>query len=204
MVEAAADPAIARAELQLQEQRALAEKAMRMALGVKEDGSEESAKQFAVLSRIVRLTHALEARTGQAVSDLKAGRAPAPKTPQEHRKACRKRISRLVMEAADRECETPDAFDALVAALNERLDDDEAYLDITERPLGETIERLCRDLTLDPDLSRWDGEGWIDDGPPPRPPYSIFNTPSARPLMRGPEGEKLDTPAPPRRLHSLE
>ncbi|HEY2177245.1 MAG TPA: hypothetical protein VGH15_01560, partial [Caulobacteraceae bacterium] len=168
------------------------------------------AEAFARISRGVRLALTLEAKADEALRDLMAGivrgreaeRARADRNYSKIRELRQMQVARLVHDAADRECESEVEFDDLCSALDERLEDDEAYIDIEERPLRETLERICQDLTLSPDWSRWDGEGWIDDGPPLRPPYSPFATPSARPLLRGQDGERLETPAPPYRLHS--
>ena len=69
-------------------------------------------------------------------------------------------------------------------AMFERLDDDDVYAELEDRPLRETVERLCTDLGMSPDWSRWSGDDWIDhDGPPKRLPWSVFNTPSRKSLF---------------------
>jgi hypothetical protein len=60
----------------------------------------------------------------------------------------------------------------------------------------ETVERLCRDLGLNPDWSRWDGEGWIAGDPFARPLCSRFNRPGAKPLLDDRGETRPETPAP--------
>jgi hypothetical protein len=62
---------------------------------------------------------------------------------------------------------------------------------------------------LSPDWSRWDGEGWTrEEGAPRRTRYSIFNQPSAVPLLDDEddpdESEAEPRPGPPQNGHVLE
>jgi hypothetical protein len=69
------------------------------------------------------------------------------------------------------------------------------------------VERLCKDLMISPDWSRWDGEGWIkQEGAPRRTRYSIFNQPSAVPLLDDDPDESEAEPRPgrPQNGHVLE
>ncbi|MGZ3398694.1 MAG: hypothetical protein ACXWKX_05705 [Caulobacteraceae bacterium] len=50
--------------------------------------------------------------------------------------------------------------DRLVREGGERLDDEDLYGDLMERPLSELVARLCRDLGLDPDWSELAEELW--------------------------------------------
>ncbi|MGH7022089.1 MAG: hypothetical protein ACREEB_00710 [Caulobacteraceae bacterium] len=164
---------------------------------------------FAPLSRAIRLTLALEARNDQELRDLKAGvvrdreaeRVQAAEQAWKAQEGRKSHVVGLVRSLAMAECETREDLLNLQAALHERLEDDEAYWDIDRRPVRQTLERLCKDLTLTPDWSRWDGEGWIDDGGAPRGRFSVFNTPSARPRQYDETGGRLQTPAPPYNLH---
>ncbi|MGH7023945.1 MAG: hypothetical protein ACREEB_10190 [Caulobacteraceae bacterium] len=216
------EASVARAERRLRLLEELAEIGMELARALRPGAAVDApaddkthgkardpADAFAPLSRAIRLTLALEARTDEALRDLKAGvvvkreaeRVQADKRLGEAAQAHEERVHELVMTVADAECGTVEEYENLYQALSERLDEDEAYVGYRERPLRETIERLCKDLTLTPDWSRWDGEGWIQDKPPARPRYSLFNAPSARP-RRLERGRMLDIPAPPWRLHS--
>ena len=157
----------------------------------------DPAEAFARLSRAIRLTLALEAKTDAGLRDLKAGIVRETHETQsvaaERRKvaaakdaeAREEKIRDLVTEAAEAEVEDFDTLNELREALEERLDEDVAYLDRAERPLRETVERLCGDLALRPDWSRWEGEGWARTEPPARPRLSPFNQPSAKPFGPG-------------------
>jgi hypothetical protein len=218
----APDPAVARAERRLRLLEEMAEIGMKLlrALepGVAEAPSEKSpgktrdpADAFASLSRAVRLTLLLEAKTDEELRDLKEGivrdrpvdEARAGEKTRKARHEREARLQQLVLGVAVDRCETPEAFENLEAALTERLEYDPVYFDCLARPLRENVERLCKDLCLEPDWSRWDGEGWIDDGPPTRSRFSPFNTPSPKPLLDD-DGEPLPAPPPLQNRHDLE
>jgi hypothetical protein len=189
--------------------------------GVAEAPSEKSpgktrdpADAFASLSRAVRLTLALEAKTDEQLRQLKAGvvrkreadEAQAAERAQKTREAREKRVHELVMDAVMAESESDQEFGEFSDALDERLDADEAYFDMADRPLRETVERLCKDLCLSPDWSHWDGEGWTQDFLPARARYSLFHTASPRPLLND-DGSPRETPPSPTSLqngHDLE
>jgi hypothetical protein len=73
-------------------------------------------------------------------------------------------------------------------ALEERLEEDEAYWDLDRMPLREAVERLCADLELTPDWSQWDGEGWPPKPPFSRPRFSMWTRPSRTPLLACDDG----------------
>jgi hypothetical protein len=180
----------------------------------------DPAEFYAPISRAIRLTLTLEAKTDEALRDLKAGvvrkrKKEAKRAARRHEAAAAKeaeerveKVRELVAEAA--EAEIPDAYEfaGRYFALRERLDEDSAYKDLSERPLREIVERLCKDLMISPDWSRWDGEGWIkEEGAPKRTRYSIFNQPSAAPLLDDDdpdESEAEPRPGPPQNGHVLE
>ncbi|HSZ53666.1 MAG TPA: hypothetical protein VK801_19020 [Caulobacteraceae bacterium] len=163
---------------------------------------DDPAETFARLSRAVRLSLALHARTDEALRALRAGaaaevearraqaRKQAADEDEARSKSHRDTVERLVIEAAEREVEDDESLGAVIDALEERLEQDEAYWDLDQMPLREAVERLCADLELTPDWSRWEGEGW-----PPKPPFSRFRfSPWSRP-SRTPLGD-LDDGAP--------
>ncbi len=179
--------------------------------------SRDPADAFAGLSRAIRLTLALEARTDEELRDLKSGvvreRADArartaedAKAAADNDRAARKaRVRELVMTVADAEIEDVCDYDDLSEALDERLTEDEAYCDLNAQPLREIVERLCKDLVLTPDWSRWTGEGWMKDGAPVRPRCSVFNRTSARPVdAEDPEPEAAPGPGCLQGAHHLE
>jgi len=221
-VEEAPDPSIARAERRLRLLEELSEIGMELARALKPvAGADETiagkdpAAAFAPLSRAIRLTLALEAKTDEELRDLKAGvvRAREEKRVQAAKrardaadKASEARVDRvrdLVLNVAERECEDVDAFDDVYEALKERLEEDEAYDDCDERPLRETVERLCKDLQLTPDWSRWVDDGWIVESPPARWRCSPFHQPSRKPLLRDDDPPTV-IPPPYQSVHALE
>jgi hypothetical protein len=155
------------------------------------DPGRDPAESCARLSRAIRLTFVLEAKTDQELRDLKAG---VVRERQEERKRARKRadkeaeareerVEELVVKVIEAEAENGETYCILREALEERLEWDAAYRNCGRRPLEETVARLCHDLDLSFDRDRWNGEGWIDDGPPARPRCSDFHNPSPSPLL---------------------
>ena len=217
------DPSIASAERRLRLLQELSEIGMELARGLKlraeadeAASGKDPAAAFAPLSRGIRLTLALEARTCQELSDLKAGvvrvreeeRAKAAKRAEaaeyDAARARELKVWKCVAAVADAEIDDGEAYGDLFEALDERLTDDEAYEDYDELPLRETVERLCKDLGLDPDWSRWDGEGWEAGYAPIRPRCSPFNQPSPHTVLREPDRPSAETPAPYQSFHALE
>lgn len=192
--QAAPDPAVARAERRLRLLEELTEIGMGLARRLTDEATDSAggdpAEAYVRVSRAVRLTIALEAKTDQQLADLVAGivrereekrvkaaeraREAADKASQarEHAAYCR------VLDIAESESADQEDFEGLVTALDERLAEDPAYEDCGEWPLRELVERLCRDLDLHPDWSHWTGEGW--DSAYDRNP---FRRPSRRPLV---------------------
>jgi hypothetical protein len=212
------DPSVVRAEGRLGLLRELAEIGMKLVRGLEPGAPADS---FAPLSRAIRLTLTLEAKTDEELRDLKAG--VVRKRKKEKKRAARRHEAAAAKEAEEREvkvrelvaeaaeAEIPDAYEfaGRYFALRERLDEDSAYKDLSERPLREIVERLCKDLMISPDWSRWDGEGWIKaEGAPKRTRYSIFNQPSAAPLLDDEddshESEAESRPGPLQNGHVLE
>lgn len=202
--DATPDPAVVRAEERLAFLRELTEIGMELARGLREQAAsgvadpkpgKSPAETFDRLSRAIRLTITLEAKTDEALSDLKAGvvrerqgrRIKAAEQAESdaktkhgvrsHQAFCR------VLTVIDAESQDEEDFDGLIEALNERLAEDPAYEDFGERPLREVVERLCRDLGLNPDWSRWAGEDWDDEVLAATPNANPFVRPSRRPVV---------------------
>jgi hypothetical protein len=207
----APDPSVLRAERRLRLLEELTEIGMELARALKpaaearEEPSDDKAQAkgrdpadaFSRVSRAVRLTLALEAKTDEQLRDLKAGvsrvreeaRAEAAERAEiaatADREARPDRIREVVTSLAEAEIEDFDERETLCEALEERLAEDEAYIFCDERPLRETVERLCKDLMLTPDPSRWDGDEWIDHDPTSRSRFSPFREPSRGPVLNG-------------------
>ncbi len=91
-------------------------------------------------------------------------------------------VRNCVTPLFEAEAETPEQLDDFYSAIEQRLEEDPAYDDLDASPLREIVERLCVDLCLNPDWSRWTGEGWSAEDRPSRPRCSRFNQPSSRPI----------------------
>jgi hypothetical protein len=188
----ALDPAIAptaaRTEHCLAMLERLAEKGMAVVEPVPEDGSAQSAETFAKLSRAVRLTITLIMKIQDGPRGAKAkgegpadAAAPDPYAPFKTGKKAK--VRGLLRDVIDRETPDPEESDTLGDALDERLLCDEAYDDIEDLPLRDIVERLCADLQLKPDWSRWTGDGWKPNPPFYRPLCSEFKNPSRSPVL---------------------
>jgi len=220
------DPSVVLAESRIRMLRRLAEIGMELAertlnTQVAPAKGRDPAEFYAPISRAIRLTLALEAKTDEELRDLKAGvvrkrKKERKRAAKRHEAAAAKdaaeravKVRDLVAEAAEFEIADVYEFAHVYHALRERLDEDPAYDDCGVRPLREPVERLCEELMLSPDWSRWDGEGWTrEEGAPKRHRYSIFNQPSARALLDDddiPEGSEAERqPGPLENGHRLE
>jgi hypothetical protein len=155
----------------------------------------DPAAMFARMTRAVRLTIALEAKTAENLRALIAGlpleretrRVEAAKRAEAageaRRKAAKDKIHDLVYEAIL--TEDGDGKDSLDVweALEERLEEDDAYMDLADRPVEGVVKQMCADLCIKPDWTRWTGEGWKPGPFPSRPKWSRFNQPSPTKLM---------------------
>jgi hypothetical protein len=170
----AADPhaaaAIARAERRLEILAELTEIGMDLARDVSREAAPADA--FARLSRAIRLTLSLEARTDAELALLRAGvmveietrreavarnaRAAAERASADHREA----IERAVREAVEVEIDDPQNRCFRIRTMEDRLQYEEAYADLDAMTLTEAVQRLCADLGLNPDWSRWSDAGW--------------------------------------------
>jgi hypothetical protein len=123
---------------------------------------------YARVARAVRLTLALQSR---ALKDLVAldeaadrVRSRPPAAPLVERRPDpqgqrRERIARIVQRVIEAEWEGDDV-ERLSDAAWERLEDEDVYGDLTARPIGETVARICEDLELSPDWTRLAREAW--------------------------------------------
>jgi hypothetical protein len=113
------------------------------------------------------------------------------------------RVERIVGRiAAEEHRDDEDAVERLAAECAERLEDDDVYGDVMDRPVGELVALICRDLDLDPDWTRLAQEAWAQDehglpgspfahlAPKRPPPFAAANGEGGPPGERPPvEGE---------------
>ncbi len=140
----------------------------------------DPATAFARMSRAVRLTLALEARTAEALRALRAGlplpleksqretsQAQAGERIEAAKTAGRPEVSGELDDSPEEDVKDGDEFEAADVALRERLGDHEAGEHLAGRPLGEVVESLRADLRLAPDWSRWAGKDFAMPGRTP-------------------------------------
>jgi len=213
------DASIQRAERQLRMLQELAEIGMDLARALRRRVESETdteadapppaagrdpADAFQRLSRAIRLTLALETKVAEALRALIAGEAAAVETGRaetarrddeaqaRRREATHSKVVGLVGHAIYAEIDNQEALWDCLDAMDERLDEDEAYEGYADRPLRETVERLCADLGLTPDWSLWTDEGWVIPPAARRPAYSVFHQPNRAPYGR----ERANAPPP--------
>ena len=96
------------------------------------------------------------------------------------------RVKKQVGVAIARESESEAGDNALLDALDERFEQDTAYILAGQRPMRQVVEQLCGELGLTPDWSGWiEGEGWPDpkDSPPYRSRWCMFNEVRREPIL---------------------
>jgi hypothetical protein len=163
----------------------------------------DPAGDMARLSRCLRLTVVLEGRIARQLHDLRAGLAREREARREEaasragaerqarHQAARNKVEDLITDAILAGDGDEAESLALAEAMDERLEDDDAYMNLEDRPLREVIEQMCADLCLEVDWSRWTGDGWTPLGFPYRPKFSAFNRPSRTRIMpEAPSGAK--------------
>jgi hypothetical protein len=132
----------------------------------------EIALAYARVSRPVRQAILLQSRLIAERKAAEAAPAAAPPaapepgaapsefryTPIEARKA---RVARIVERLAEADHpEDEAAIDELMGEALDRLDDDDRYGDLLDRPVSEIVARICADLGLSPDWTRLAQEPW--------------------------------------------
>jgi hypothetical protein len=164
---------------------------------------------YARASRAVRLTVMLQSKV---IADLKARDAArhiamtAAADEQARREplyARKVRIERVVERLAEAEHgDDEDKVDRLVIEAGERLDDEDFCGDILERPIGEIVALICRDLGLEPDWPRLAEQAWAREEAAkgdPRSPFVGLSSVASSPVSGsergrwpgGPEGAFL-------------
>ena len=128
-----------------------------------------------------------------------AARENARAAAKARREARKEQVRELVMEVIDSEATDREDHENLTLALNQRLSFDPAYTDIDSLPLRETVLRICRDLTITPDWSRWEAGRWKPRNPvfqypggPSLPPD--IDPPRASATRAEPGGSGTDPP----------
>jgi hypothetical protein len=143
-------------------------------------GSRDWGLIYARLSRAVRMTLAMEARVvaehlerlaeadeaeadaedAEAQEAVEAETAREADAEQERLDDYRRAVQRVVEETLGEDDAEPQDVYEQVREARENLENGDDYQDFQDRPVGETIARICADLGLTPDWSRWAQEPW--------------------------------------------
>ena len=163
---------------------------------------------YARVARAIRLTVALQAKRVDELLAQEAGAALAQAEIDEETEMLspesvrRMRVERIVERVVKSEHETEAAVDRLMIEAGERLEDEDLYGDVLERPMSEIVARLCRDLNLSPDWAALAQELWakdeVEDGEPGAPLQALLRerrSPSAQDAPPSPDAP-LPTPPP--------
>src|SRR3569833_311014 len=179
----APDPADARAliDAQLAMLRQVAEVGLQMTLeigrqargevpeGQAPTGLGDLALAYSRASRALRLTVMLQSklvhdraeigRRAKLDAGFAASREPAPPLDPatQHKYRVERIVERVAREAVGDDAE---ALDKLMTEAGDRLDDEDLYGQVLDRPVGELVALICRDLDLDPDWARLAQEPW--------------------------------------------
>jgi len=158
---------------------------------VAEADLHHAAMDFARVSRAVRMTFALQSRL---IADFKDGSRPAKAEPAEEGpiKVCwgrpdvvendvvqKRQVRGIVQRLAEAASLEREAVERLMLQADERLEDDRVYRDLTERPLGEIVALICKDLGVAPDWDLLADTYWAQaeiKRPPPGSPYAGWKT----------------------------
>ncbi|HEX3363697.1 hypothetical protein [Phenylobacterium sp.] len=129
---------------------------------------------FSRVARAVRQTVAPEARLAEDSRKDRAERA-ALSVADRWRSARRKRqVREIVGEVIEVEADGDYDADRLLAERDERLEDGDEEADFADRPIGELVARICRDLNIIPDWSLFEDADWAIEEARARPPGSPF------------------------------
>jgi hypothetical protein len=125
-----------------------------------------AAMAYARAARAVRMAVLLQSRLAEgpvadeAANDAKGpqkiifGWEECPDERDERAQARRERLGQIVEHIAEKERGDAEAAERLGREAAERLERDDIYGDVLERPVSEVVADICRDLGLEPD---WDG-----------------------------------------------
>ena len=125
----------------------------------------------------------------------RAARRAAAETKARHDAGVAK-AREILHDIVERESETLTEYENLTEALDERLENDEAYAHLEDTALDYVVLTICKDLGIDPNRHVWSGPGVPPRPPLSRPKYSVFTTPGRNPRLARPTFQP-DTPAEP-------
>jgi hypothetical protein len=123
--------------------------------------SERAPIDFARVARAVRLTLMLQARLIKDLEDRERGLAQRRAWDRNDLAKARKaRVEHVVERIVGRQHTDIETVERLIWETSERLDREDLYGHVLDRPLSELIDMLCADMGLDPDWPRLAQEAW--------------------------------------------
>jgi hypothetical protein len=164
--------------------RELAEIGMRLARGVERQAEDPEAAPgdvglvFSRIARAVRQTLALEARFEAELQTrllMEQGEAEDRRVREAYAPISQRSdvVRRAVGQAIEADAEDEDQEEQLFEALDERLDEHEDENDYLDRPIGELVAQICKDLGVRADLSLWEDEDWAIEEAAERAPEAV-------------------------------
>lgn len=185
----------------------LAEAGVNLAVGLEQQvagqeagGGGDVGLRYARIARAVRLTLALQSKLMRALDERDAASACAARAAQteqdgadrdetesDEARAARAhgdRVGRIVRRVIAAEHADEEVAETLDYEVQERLGDPDIYGDILDRPIGELVALICRDLGLSPDWDRLAEEAWAKDeikAASPGSPFAARAGPGVRP-----------------------
>jgi hypothetical protein len=135
-------------------------------------GPRDFAALFACISRAVRLTVALEAKLAedygqrlqrteaQRAADLAAAAKREAASEAQRRMRKKAKVERILKQGIESQTKDLQERYNLGTGLSERLREYERYDELGNRPIGEILARIFRDLGIRPDWQRWEREEW--------------------------------------------
>jgi hypothetical protein len=150
---------------------------------------QAAAMAYARVARAVRLTVMLKAKlVGRPAGAEADAETDGGNDSEDVRKFRVERIIERVARA--RHADDDDEVERLTTEAAERLDDDDLYGGVLERPMSELLALICRDLGLPLDWPRLAGEAWaqqeIAGG---QPGWPLAERAASRPPPRAGEGD---------------
>ena len=119
------------------------------------------AMAYGRVARAVRLSVMLQARLVDEARDRErqaASSAAFAKACQEN--ARKARVGRIVERVVDEACDDADEAERACEEATERLDQDDLYGGVLDRPVSELVAMICQDLGVAPDWAVLAREAW--------------------------------------------
>jgi hypothetical protein len=148
----------------------------------------DAALDFARVSRVVRMTFALQSRLIEEFKGVSQRRSGGPGKADDwsagfggrpdivdHDEVLKRQLKGVVRRLGEASSMDGEAVERLVREAGERLEEEGFFHDITERPMGEVVALVCEDLGIAPDWALLSDIYWAQleiKKPPPGSPYA--------------------------------